>query len=40
MPAGLGTIAMISGGGHYVHAQTPDEVTGLITSFLRKRVFA
>jgi pimeloyl-ACP methyl ester carboxylesterase len=40
MPAGLGTIAMISGGGHYVHAQTPDEVTGLITSFLRKRVLA
>jgi pimeloyl-ACP methyl ester carboxylesterase len=40
MPAGLGTIAMINGGGHYIHAQTPQEVTALITSFLRKRVLA
>jgi pimeloyl-ACP methyl ester carboxylesterase len=36
MPAGLGTVAMIKGAGHYPHAQTPDEVAGLITSFLRE----
>jgi pimeloyl-ACP methyl ester carboxylesterase len=40
MPAGVGTVAMISGGGHYIHAQTPDEVAGLITTFLRERVNA
>jgi pimeloyl-ACP methyl ester carboxylesterase len=37
MPAGLGTVAMIEGAGHYPHAQSPDEVAGLITSFLRER---
>ena len=26
MPAGLGAVAMIKGGGHYPHAQCPDEV--------------
>src|ERR1700759_2701309 len=36
MPAGLGTVAMIEGGGHYPHAQNPDEVAALITSFLGK----
>jgi pimeloyl-ACP methyl ester carboxylesterase len=40
MPDGLGTVAMIDGAGHYPHAQTPDEVAGLITSFLRQRVLA
>jgi pimeloyl-ACP methyl ester carboxylesterase len=34
MPPGLGTVAMIDGTGHYPHAQTPDQVTALITSFL------
>src|SRR3984957_16755234 len=29
MPAGLGAVAMINGGGHYTHAQTPDEVAAL-----------
>jgi pimeloyl-ACP methyl ester carboxylesterase len=38
MPAGLGAVAMIKRGGHYIHAQCPDEVAGLITSFVRKRV--
>jgi pimeloyl-ACP methyl ester carboxylesterase len=40
MPAGLGTVTMIDGAGHYPHAQTPDEVAGLTTSFLRERVLA
>ena len=35
MPAGLATVAMIEGSGHYPHAQCPDQVAGLITSFLR-----
>jgi pimeloyl-ACP methyl ester carboxylesterase len=36
LPAGLGTVAMIKGAGHYPHAQNPDEVAGLITSFLKE----
>jgi pimeloyl-ACP methyl ester carboxylesterase len=39
MPAGLGAVAMIKGG-HYPHAQRPDEVAALTTNFLRKRVLA
>ena len=35
MPAGLGRVAMIDGAGHYPHAQTPDEVAMLTTSFVR-----
>lgn len=40
MPARLGTVAMIKGAGHYPHAQCPDEVAALTTSFLRERVLA
>jgi pimeloyl-ACP methyl ester carboxylesterase len=40
MPAGLGRIAMIKGAGHYPHAQCPDEVAMLITSFFRESVLA
>ena len=40
MPAGRGTVAMIKGGGHYIHAQCPDEVAALTTSFLQQRVLA
>ena len=40
MPAGLGTVAMIKGGGHYIQAQCPDEVAALATSFLQQRVLA
>jgi pimeloyl-ACP methyl ester carboxylesterase len=40
MPAGLGTVAMIKGAGHYPHAQCPAEVAALTTSFLRERVLA
>jgi len=36
MPPGLGTVAVIKGGGHYLHAQRPAEVAGLIVSFLRQ----
>jgi len=34
MPAGLGTVVMIDGAGHYPHAQNPDQVAALITRFL------
>ena len=40
MPAGLGTVAMIEGAGHYPHAQNPDEVTRLITSFVKEHALA
>jgi pimeloyl-ACP methyl ester carboxylesterase len=40
MPARLGTVAMIKRGGHYIHAQCPDEVAALTTSFLQQRVLA
>ena len=40
MPAGLGRIAMIKGAGHYPHAQCPEEVARLTTSFFRERVVA
>jgi pimeloyl-ACP methyl ester carboxylesterase len=40
MPARLGTVVMVRGRGHYPHAECPDEVAGLITSFLRERVLA
>jgi pimeloyl-ACP methyl ester carboxylesterase len=38
MPAGAGAIAMVKTGGHYIHAQRPDEVAGLITGFIRDRL--
>ena len=40
MPAGLGAVAMVKRGGHYLHAQVPEEVAGLITGFIRERVRA
>jgi pimeloyl-ACP methyl ester carboxylesterase len=40
MPAGLGAVAMLRGRGHYPHAECPDEVAVLTTSFLRERVLA
>ena len=36
--AGLATFAMVKRGGHYIHAQAPDEVAALITGFIRERV--
>jgi len=40
MPAGLGGVALLAGGGHYLHAERPGEVAALTTSFLRERVLA
>jgi pimeloyl-ACP methyl ester carboxylesterase len=40
MPAGLGTLATVEGGGHYPHAQCPDEVAALVIAFLKERVSA
>ena len=36
MPAGLGTVATVTGAGHYPHAQSPDEVAALVVSFLKE----
>jgi pimeloyl-ACP methyl ester carboxylesterase len=36
MPAGLGTVAMIDGAGHYPHAQRPDQVAALVIGFLKE----
>ncbi len=38
MPGGLGRTALIKGAGHYPHAQCPEEVARLATSFFRERV--
>ena len=40
MPAGLGTVAMVEGGGHYPHAQCADEVAALVTGFLKEHAGA
>ena len=40
MPAGIGRVAMVSGGGHYIHAQSPDEVAALVIPFLKEHARA
>ncbi len=40
MPAGLGSVAMLEGGGHYNHAQSPDQVAALILSFVTEHALA
>jgi pimeloyl-ACP methyl ester carboxylesterase len=35
MPAGLATVAVVDGAGHYPHTQFPDEVLKLMLPFLR-----
>jgi pimeloyl-ACP methyl ester carboxylesterase len=40
MPAGLGTIAMIEGGGHYPHTQFPDQVAAALLPFLKEHAGA
>jgi pimeloyl-ACP methyl ester carboxylesterase len=40
MPAGIGTVAMVGGGGHYIHAQAPDEVAALVIGFLKEHARA
>ncbi len=36
MRPGLGTVAMVDGAGHYIHAQSPDEVAALVIPFLKE----
>ncbi|MFJ6724690.1 alpha/beta fold hydrolase [Streptomyces sp. NPDC091281] len=34
LPAGIGTLKVVEGAGHYLHAETPAEVAALVTRFL------
>jgi len=36
MPAGVGTVAMVGGAGHYPHAQSPEAVAELVIPFLKE----
>ena len=36
LPRGLGHLAVVEGAGHYLHAQTPDQVVALVLPFLAK----
>jgi len=40
MPAGVGTVAMIGGAGHYPHAQSPEAVADLVIPFLKEHADA
>lgn len=40
MPAGLGTVTMIDGAGHYPQAQCPDQVAALVIPFLAEYAHA
>lgn len=40
MRPGLGTVAMVDGAGHYIHAQSPDEVAALVILFLKEHARA
>jgi len=40
MPAGLGSVVMIEGAGHYPHAQFPQEVADAVLPFLSKHARA
>jgi pimeloyl-ACP methyl ester carboxylesterase len=40
LPAGLGTVAMIGGAGHYPHAQYPDAVADVVLLFLKEHAGA
>ena len=40
MPAGMGTVAMVDGAGHYPHAQCPDEIAALVIPFLKEHAGA
>ncbi|BBB00453.1 putative hydrolase [Actinacidiphila reveromycinica] len=37
LPAGTGRLAMVEGGGHYLHDQAPDQVVPLVLDFLREQ---
>lgn len=40
MPAGLGTVALCEGSGHYPHADRPDRIAELILPFLKEHATA
>jgi pimeloyl-ACP methyl ester carboxylesterase len=40
MPAGLGSVVMLTGRGHYPHAECPDDVAALTMSFVRQHIGA
>jgi pimeloyl-ACP methyl ester carboxylesterase len=40
IPAGLATVAVADGAGHYPHAQSPDEVAALVIPFLKEHAIA
>lgn len=40
LPEGVGSLRVIEGGGHYIHAERPEEVAAAITAFLAERVDA
>jgi pimeloyl-ACP methyl ester carboxylesterase len=40
IPAGLATVAMVDGAGHYPHAQSPDAVAALVIPFLKEHALA
>ncbi len=40
LPAGIGTLALIEGAGHYPHAQFPDRVVELLLAFLQVNAHA
>jgi pimeloyl-ACP methyl ester carboxylesterase len=37
---GLGTLETVEGAGHYIHAERPNELAALVTSFLAEHVDA
>jgi pimeloyl-ACP methyl ester carboxylesterase len=40
MPAGLGSVAMVDGAGHYPHAQCAGQVAALVIGFLKEHTRA
>ena len=40
MPAGIGSVATIEGAGHYLHAQSPEELAALMIPFLKEHAGA
>jgi len=40
VPAGVGRVAVVEGGGHYPHAQYGDRVAELISAFLQNHAAA
>ncbi|MBL1072803.1 alpha/beta hydrolase [Nocardia sp. 2] len=40
MPAGIGSVALVEGAGHYPHAESPDRVAELALAFLKEHAVA